>query len=412
MNTYLRRTWAEVDIDAVTHNYQMIRERVKKDTQIMCVIKADAYGHGAVFLAKLYEKLGADRFAVSNIEEAMQLRENGIELPVLILGFTPASMAKELADHHISQAVFSEDYAQELSREAVRQKVAVNIHIKVDTGMSRIGFMYQDQERDRDSIRQIQRACSLPGLVSEGIFTHFAVSDEGEEGKQATLRQLSCFSSAVRLCRESGCHFTLVHCANSGAILDYPEAHFDCVRAGIILYGLSPSPKLSDRLSLRPVMQIKSVVAQVKTIEPNTPVSYGGTFVSDKPLKLATVPIGYADGYSRSLSNRAYMTVKGKRAYVVGRVCMDQLMLDVTDIDDVHEGDEVTVIGNGSNDALSFDDMAAMTGTINYELVCLVGKRVPRVYLSQGENVGIMDSIRNVSAESADHQPASCLQEP
>ena len=394
MNTYLRRTWAEVDIDAVTHNFRVIRERVSPDAQIMCVIKADAYGHGAVFLAKLYEKLGADRFAVSNIEEAMQLRENGIELPVLILGFTPACMAKELSEHHISQAVFSEGYARELSEEAVRQGVTVNIHIKVDTGMSRIGFMYQNEGRDGDSIKQIERACSLPGLVSEGIFTHFAVSDEGDEGREATLRQLSCFSSAVKLCREGGCHFELVHCANSGAILDYPQAHFDCVRAGIILYGLSPSPKLLDRLSLRPAMQIKSVVAQVKMIEPNTPVSYGGTFVSDKPLKLATVPIGYADGYSRSLSNRGYMTVRGQRANVVGRVCMDQLMLDVTDIEDVQEGDEVTVIGNGTDNALSFDDMAAMTGTINYELVCLVGKRVPRVYLSKGVNVGIMDSIR------------------
>ncbi len=399
MSTYLRRTWAEVDVDAVKHNYQVIREKVASDTQIMCVIKADAYGHGAVFLAKLYEKLGADRFAVSNIEEAMQLRENGIERPVLILGFTPASMAKELADHQISQAVFSEAYARELSDEAVKQNVKVRMHIKVDTGMSRIGFMYQNKERDSDSIRQIQNACMMPGLISEGIFTHFAVSDEGSEGRQATLHQLDCFTDAVNRCKENGCRFEIVHCANSGAIIDYPQAHFDCVRAGIILYGLAPSQKLADRLDLRPAMQIKSVVAQVKTIEPDTPVSYGGTFVSDRPLKLATVPIGYADGYSRSLSNRAYMTIKGKKANVLGRVCMDQLMLDVTDIDDVQEGDEVTVIGSGKDESLSFDDMAQMTGTINYELVCLVGKRVPRVYLRHGKNVGIMDSIRPANEE-------------
>lgn len=394
MNSFLRRTWAEVDVDAVKHNYRIIRSKVSAGTQIMCVIKADAYGHGAVFMAKLYEELGADRFAVSNIEEAMQLRENGISLPVLILGFTPASMARELAENNITQAVFSEAYAKKLSDEAVKNNVKVKIHIKVDTGMSRIGFMYQDKERDLDSIDQIKRACSMPGLISEGIFTHFALSDEADEGKNATLHQLDCFTEAVRLAREKGCEFEIVHCANSGAIIDYPQAHFDCVRAGIILYGLAPSSKLAGKLDLQPAMQIKSVVAQVKSISPDTPVSYGGTFVSDKTLRLATVPIGYADGYTRSLGNRAYMTVKGKKARVVGRVCMDQLMLDVTGIDNVSEGDEVTVIGNGSDGALSFDDIAQMTGTINYELVCLVGKRVPRVYIHHGKNVGIMDSIR------------------
>lgn len=399
MVDFLRRTWAEVDIDAVKNNYKKIRQAVAPETQIMCVIKADAYGHGAVFLAKLYEKTGADRFAVSNIEEAMQLRENGIGLPVLILGFTPASMAKELADNNISQAVFSEEYARELSDEAVKQNVDVKIHIKLDTGMSRIGFMYQDIDRDSDSLEQIKRSCSLPGLVSEGIFTHFAVSDEAEAGREATLRQLDCFSDAVERLKADGCKFDIVHCSNSGAVIDYKQAHFDCVRAGIILYGLSPSQKLAGRLELQQAMQIKSVVAQVKTIEPGTPVSYGGTFVSEKKMKIATVPIGYADGYSRNLGNRAYMTVRGKKAPVIGRVCMDQLMLDVSDIDDVRTGDEVIVIGDGSNNTLSFDEMADMTGTINYELVCLVGKRVPRVYIHHGKNVGIMDSIRPANEE-------------
>ena len=399
MSTFLRRTWAEVDIDAVKNNYKKIRQAVAPETGIMCVIKADAYGHGAVFLAKLYEKIGADRFAVSNIEEAMQLRENGIELPVLILGFTPAGMAKELADNNISQAVFSEEYAKELSDEAVKQNVNVKIHIKLDTGMSRIGFMYQNMMRDSDSLEQIKRACSLSGLVSEGIFTHFAVSDEAEEGREATLHQLGCFTDAVERLKADGCKFSIVHCSNSGAVIEYKQAHFDCVRAGIILYGLSPSQKLAGRLDLQQAMQIKSVVAQVKTIEAGTPVSYGGTFVSEKKMKIATVPIGYADGYSRSLGNRAYMTVRGKKAPVIGRVCMDQLMLDVSDIDDVCTGDEVIVIGDGSNNTLSFDEMAHMTGTINYELVCLVGKRVPRVYIHHGKNVGIMDSIRPANEE-------------
>ncbi len=395
MTAFLRRTWAEVDSDAIKNNFKAIREAAGEGTDIMCVIKADGYGHGAVFLAELYEKLGAARFAVSNIEEALQLRENGITLPILILGYTPAEMAAELSENNISQAVLSEEYAKELSDCAVRGGVNVSIHIKLDTGMSRIGFMYQDTERDAGSIEQIKRSCSLPGLVTEGIFTHFAVSDEGDEGRLRTEHQLSCFSDAVDKLRAAGIGFKVVHCSNSGAIIDYKKARFDCVRAGIILYGLSPSPKLAGKLDLKPAMQIKSVIAQIKTVAPETAVSYGGTFVTDKPTVIATVPIGYADGYTRSLSNRAYMTVNGKKAPVVGRVCMDQVMIDITGIEGVKTGDEVTVIGDGSNNTLSFDDVAEMTGTINYEVVCLVGKRVPRVYLKHGRNVGIMDCIRN-----------------
>ncbi len=397
MSSFLRRTWAEVDIDAVKHNFKEIRKAVSPDAKIMCVIKADAYGHGAIFLGKLYEELGAGYFAVSNIEEALQLRENGITLPVLILGFTPACMAKELADNNISQAVFSEEYAKELSDEALKNDVNVKIHIKLDTGMSRIGFMYQNKERDGDSVSQIERACKFSNLSCEGIFTHFAVSDEADEGREETLRQFDCFSSAVNKLREDGFEFPIVHCSNSGAIIDYKQAHFNCVRAGIILYGLSPSAKLSQKLDLRPAMQIKSVIAQVKTVEPGTPVSYGGTFVTAQPTKIATVPIGYADGYTRNLGNRAYMTVKGKKAPIIGRVCMDQLMLDVSDIENVRSGDEVTVIGDGSDNTMSFDEMAELTGTINYELVCLVGKRVPRVYIHHGKNVGVMDNILPVN---------------
>ena len=266
--------------------------------------------------------------------------------------------------------------------------------------MSRIGFMYQIPERDSNSLKEIEYACSLEGLQSEGIFTHFALSDEGEEGRIPTSRQLEAFSNAVSSLSDRGINFPVVHCSNSGAIIDYPDARFDCVRAGIILYGLSPSEKLNGRLDLRPAMTIKSVIAQIKIVEPGTAVSYGGTFVTDKLTKIATVPIGYADGYTRSLGGRAYMSVGGKKAPVIGRVCMDQAMLDVTGIDDIHTGDEVTVIGNGSDGAMTFDDIAALTGTINYELVCLIGKRVPRVYIRRGETVGIMDCIREIRNDS------------
>lgn len=398
--TYLRRTWAEVDIDAIKHNFDVIRESVAPKAKIICVIKADAYGHGAVFLGKLYEKMGASMFAVSNIEEAMQLRENGITLPILILGFTPANFAKTLAENHISQAVFSEEYAKELSEYAYQEDVTVKIHIKLDTGMSRIGFMYQNPERDKNSIQQIENVCQMMNLEPEGIFTHFALSDEGDEGKAATLHQFECFSEAVNQLITDGFQFQMIHCSNSGAIIDYQQTHYDRVRAGIILYGLSPSPKLNGKLDLQPAMQIKSVIAQIKTVEPDTPVSYGGTYITKQPTRIATVPIGYADGYTRSLGNRAYMTVNGQKAPVIGRVCMDQLMLDISNIDNVKVGDEVTVIGDGKNNTLSFDDIAAMTGTINYELVCLVGKRVPRVYIHHGKNVGIMDSIRPQLNES------------
>ncbi len=394
MIDFLRRTWAQVDIDAIRHNFREIRRAVGDDTEIMCVIKADGYGHGAVFLGQYYEKLGADRFAVSNIEEALQLRENGITKPILILGFTPAEMAGELAENNITQAVLSLDYARELSENAVNAGVTVSVHIKLDTGMSRIGFMYQDMERDGGSLEEIKAVCSLPGIDANGIFTHFAVSDEAQEGREATLHQLSCFSGAVEKLKADGITFKTVHCSNSGAIIDYAQARFDCVRAGIILYGLAPSSKLAGRLELKQAMQIKSVIAQIKTIEPGTAISYGRTYVADKPTVIATVPIGYADGYSRSLSGKAYMTVNGKKAPVVGRVCMDQVMIDITGIEGVKTGDEITVIGNGEDNTISFDDIAQLTGTINYELVCLVGKRVPRVYMRHGKGVGIMDCIR------------------
>ena len=394
MNNFLRRTWAEVDTDAIKHNFYRIRAAVDPASDIMCVIKADAYGHGAAFLGSLLETMPIGGFAVSNIEEAMQLRENGITHSVLILGFTPPDMVRELAENGISQAVFSEDYARELSEQAVKNNVKVNIHIKVDTGMSRIGFMYQDKERDAGSVQQIERTLSMPNLISEGIFTHFALSDEADEGREATLRQYDCFKDMVAKLKADGFGFRVVHCSNSGAIIDYKQTHCDCVRAGIILYGLAPSSKLAGRLDLRPAMKIKSVVAMVKTIEPGTPISYGGTFVAEKPMRIATVPIGYADGYSRSLSSRAYMTINGKKAPVVGRVCMDQVMIDVTDIENVKPGDEIIVIGDGTDGSMTFDDVAAMVGTINYELGCLVGKRVPRVYIRHGRNVGIMDGIR------------------
>lgn len=397
MDNYFKRTWAEVNLDKVEHNYKVIRKQISDKTKMCCVVKADAYGHGAIELARLYERVGADFFAVSNLEEALELRYDGVTLPILILGYTPAGCAKELADHNISQAVLSLEYAKELSQSAVNLGITVKVHLTVDTGMSRIGFMCQNIERD-NAAEEAFEVFGLKGLEVEGIFTHFAVSDEKEEGREYTERQLKCFNYLIDSLKEKGIDTDKIicHCSNSAAIMDYPKAHIDMVRAGIILYGLAPSGKLKGQLDLKPAMEIKSVVAHIKYIEKGTTVSYGRTFTADNRMKIATVPIGYADGYIRNLANSAYMTVNGKKAKVVGRICMDQCMIDVTDIDDIRVGDVVTVVGNDGNTEISMDDVASWTGTINYEVACLVGKRVPRVYIKDNEVTGVKSLITDV----------------
>lgn len=386
MNNYFKRTWAEVNLDNIEHNYNIIKKQLSEKTKICCVIKADAYGHGSLELAQLYERLGADFFAVSNLEEALELRIGGISLPILILGYTPASYAKELAENNISQAVFSVEYAKQLSESAKSLGVCVKVHLKIDTGMSRIGIMCQNIERD-NAPSQALEIFALDGLNVTGIFTHFAVSDEKDEGREYTEHQLECFKYVISALKDSGIDTDniICHCANSAAIMDYAQTQIDMVRAGIILYGLAPSGKLKGQLDLRPAMEIKSVVAHIKEIEKGTTVSYGRTFTADKKMRIATVPIGYADGYIRSLAGDAYMIVGGKKAKVVGRICMDQCMLDVTDIDNIKVGDVVTVVGKVGDAEISTDDVAAWTGTINYEVVCLVGKRVPRVYIKHNE---------------------------
>lgn len=390
MNSFVKRTWAEIDIDHIVHNYKEIRNHTQQDAMICCVIKADGYGHGAVELARIYQRLGADWFAVSNIEEAMQLRHAGIALPILILGYTPCDCAGLLSRENISQTVYSTDYAKELSDSAVKAGVQVKIHLKLDTGMTRIGLMCQSFARDEGSIDEAQRICSLPGFITEGVFTHFSVSDEAQEGKEFTLRQFRSFMHVVNELEKRGVHFQIRHCANSGAVLDYKQTHLDMIRAGIILYGLSPSQKLRGRLDLVPAMELKSVVSHVKEIEPGADISYGRTFTSRDRMKIATIPIGYADGYIRTLAKEGSIQVGGRRAKIVGRVCMDQIMADVTEIGSVQRGDEVTLFGTGKDGAPTADDIAAWCNTINYEVTCLIGKRVARVYLKDGKVVNTM----------------------
>lgn len=387
---YLKRTWAEVSLDAIKHNFNEIKSKVNGRAKICCVIKADGYGHGAVELSKLYEQLGADFFAVSNIDEGIEIREAGATLPIVILGFTPANEAKRLAEYNISQAVYSLDYAKMLSKACCEQNVVCKIHIKVDTGMSRIGFMCQEFPRDDYSVEEIRTACTLKNLELEGMFTHFCVSDEAEDGKDFTEKQYSCFSYVRDKLKESGINIKICHCSNSGAIEDYEHTYCDMVRAGIILYGLAPSYKIQNNLNLIPAMTLKSTVAYVKNLKKGADISYGRTFTAPKDMKIATVPIGYADGFIRQNAKDGYMLVNGKKAKIVGRICMDQTMIDVTNIEDVKIGDEVVIFGTGENGEMTADDLAKNTDTINYEVVCLVGKRVPRIYIKNGKVMDVM----------------------
>ena len=380
-------------MDAAISNYHAIKKQIGDDTKICCVIKADGYGHGAVELAKLYSELFCDYFAVSNLDEALELRDADIKEPILILGYTPANRAKDLADNDISQAVYGMDYAQMLSDECVKADVQCKIHIKVDTGMSRIGFMCQQFPRDKYSVKEIKAACDLPALIPQGIFTHFAVADECEDGKAYTDMQYDAFVKTVDMLKCMGTTFEITHCSNSGAIIDHKDKKLDMVRAGIILYGLSPSGKLKDKLELEPIMRLKTMVSYVKEIKKGTTVSYGRTFTADRDMKIATVPVGYADGYIRAFAKDGYMFIKGKKAKIIGRICMDQTMLDVTDIEDVEIGNVCVLFGNGRGGEPTPDDVASWGNTINYEIVCSVSKRVPRLYRRDGVTVEVMYKI-------------------
>ena len=390
---FVKRTWAEISLDAIAHNFNEIKNKIGGKAKICCVIKADGYGHGATELANIYEKLGADYFAVSNIDEGIEIRNAGAKLPIVILGYTPADEAKRLSEYNISQAAFSYDYAKSLSQECVKANCTCKIHIKIDTGMSRIGFMCQKFPEDDCSIDEIVNTCSLENLVPEGLFTHFCVSDETSEGEEFTKKQYANFIYVKNELEKRNINIPVCHCSNSGAIEDYPETYCDMVRAGIILYGLAPSSKLKGRLNLIPAMTLKTEVAYVKNLRKGADISYGRTFTADRDMKIATVPIGYADGFIRSNAKDGYMLVNGKKAKIVGRICMDQTMLDVTDIDNVKTGDEVVVFGTGENGGPTADSLADNTSTINYEVVCLVGKRVTRIYYKNGKITDVMYKI-------------------
>lgn len=387
MKKYFRRTWLNIDLDALRSNYTNIKARVTSGAAIIAVVKADAYGHGVEKTVSALWSAGCEWFAVSNLEEAMQVKDAAPDSSVLILGYTPPEHAVSLALNGISQAVFNPEYAAALSAEAAANGVQVRIHIKVDTGMGRLGFTFHDTEADSAAAGQIAEVCRLPGLYPEGIFTHFAVADE-ENGELFTRLQYDLFLNVIHRVKELGVEFDLRHCCNSAATILYPEMQLDMVRPGLILYGLSPCSEVSAMVRLSPVMQMETVVSMVKELPEGSSVSYGRTYVTGRKTKIATVPVGYADGLRRSLSGSMSMSVNGVPAPVIGRICMDQCMLDVTDVDGVSEGMTVTVFGKGG---ISVDAMAGKCSTISYELLCGINKRVPRVYRENGTVTAISD---------------------
>lgn len=372
-----QRLMAQIDLDAIEHNVKEIKKRIDPKTKLLAVVKADGYGHGAVEISKICLFNGADWLGIATCEEGEALRQANIPVPILILGYTLESRFETVIENELTQAVYSFEMAEKLSQTAVRMGKTAYIHIKIDTGMGRIGFLPCEE-----SLKTIDRIFGLPNVKITGIFTHFSTADEKD--KSFTNTQFERFLYMTDGLEKMGHTGLIRHCANSGAIIDMPKLQLDMVRAGIILYGMMPSGDVGE-MDLRPAMSLKTHISYVKNVPEGTPIGYGRTYYTDKPSKIATVPIGYADGYSRAFSNKARVIVNGEYANVVGNVCMDQMMLDVTHIKEIKQGDEVTVMGSCGGKTITAEELGALSDTINYEIVCNVGKRVPRVYIRGGK---------------------------
>lgn len=383
-----QRVYAKVDLDAVVNNLEEIHGAIKEDTKVIAVIKTDGYGHGAVPIAEEIEKLPyLWGFAVATSQEGIALRKHGIKKPILILGHSFEEEFEQIVSWELQPAIFTYSSAQALSRVCEKLKKEAKIHIKIDTGMSRIG--YQVTEENADEIAKIRE---LPGVKIEGVFTHFAKADELD--KTHVTGQLTLYRKMLQMLEERGVEIPLKHCSNSAGIMDLPEANLDAVRAGIILYGLLPSDEVQkERLALKPVLELKSKVVYLKTLEPGRTISYGGTYEVKTEQKIATIPVGYGDGYPRSLSNLGYVLIRGKKAPICGRVCMDQFMVDVTEISDVQEGDVVTLVGRDGEETLSMEYLGDLSKRFNYEFACDLGKRIPRVFYRNGKIVDTQDNF-------------------
>jgi alanine racemase len=390
LSDYLKRSWAVVDLDRLSHNIDLTKRLIKTNALFMAVVKADAYGHGDAYCARTMAQSGADWFGVSNIIEALSLRAQGMEQPILIFGYTPVEHAITLAEHRLTQTVFSLSYGQALQQAAESAGVTIDIHIKVDSGMSRLGFTVD--EPDVEPIDSIERIYRCANLNAEGIYSHFACADElNAESIAYTREQFDRFLCVIDRLKDKGVNFKLRHCCNSAATLNYPDMHLDMVRCGIVLYGLTPNSGYPAAIDLKPIMSLHSIVSMVKQVAPNRSIGYGRSHITGTTRRIATVPIGYADGYSRLLSNRARVLINGEFANVIGRISMDRLMIDVSHLNAVAPGDSVTLVGDDGEQQLTFDELARLSETNGYEKVCLIGKRVPRVYRQNGQEIGAID---------------------
>lgn len=378
------RVKAVISLDAVEQNFREMRKNIAEDTKMIAVVKADAYGHGAVPIAHLIE--GYDYiwgFAAATAEEAVHLRENGVTKPILILGIVFEEYYPELVRDDIRLAVCEYEDAEKLSKEAVLQNKTVHIHIALDTGMTRIG--YADIP---ESVEEIKKIAGLPNLEIEGMFTHFSRADEYD--RSPAMVQLERYQKFSDLVEAAGVEIPLHHCSNSAGIIRVPEANLSIVRAGITIYGIYPSSEVErDIVKLTPVMELKSHVTYVKDVPEGAAISYGGTYVADKKRRVATIPVGYADGYPRQLSNKGWVLIHGKKAPILGRVCMDQFMVDVTEIGDVKKGDEVTLLGRDGDEFISIEEIGDLCGRFSYEFACDISPRVPRIYVKDGKEVEV-----------------------
>ena len=388
MDYKFNRAWAEVNLDNISHNIHEIRRITNKKAEIMGVVKADAYGHGVLEVTRTLIAGGVTRLAVSMLDEAIQLRKNGIYVPILVLNYTDPARSEEIIINDVTQTVFSHDLARALSDAAVKLKRSIKIHIKIDTGMARVGFM-----PGYSAVKNVVEISQLPGIIIEGLFTHFASADEKD--KSYTYMQFERFVSICSELNRIGIFIPIKHVCNSAAIIEYPEMHLDMVRPGIIQFGLYPSCEVDKtKIDLRPAMTLKANIIHVKDVEKDTCISYGRIFTTKCDSRIATIPIGYADGYTRLLGNKGKVLINGEIAPVVGRICMDQCMVDITRMTkEVCVGDEVVLFGTQGDKEIRVEDVAEQMETVNYEVICLIGKRIPRVYIQDGKVSNVLNYL-------------------
>ncbi len=383
-----QRIYAGIDLDAIEHNIEIVRKKIPEHTKLLLVIKADAYGHGSVVLAHEFEYL-ADYFAVAEMDEAIELRKSGVEKPILILGYTSPELYEIALMNDITLTMFLPERIKLLSEAAVRMGKTANIHLAIDTGMARIGWSVTEQSAD-----EAAAASRMPNIHVEGMFSHFAVADSAD--KAPTIEQQASYDRFVEMLEARGVHVPIKHLNNSAGILGF-DKYYDMVREGIILYGLYPSDdvlsELGEKFVLKPAMELVTHISHIKTVEKNTGIGYGHTFLTDREMRVATIPIGYADGYPRELSNKAEVLIHGKRCRILGRVCMDQMMVDISEVPDAKIEDKVTLVGHDGDEHISVEELAAAAHSFNYEFVCGIARRVPRIYFRDGEPLKIVNYL-------------------